>query len=228
MVIKLAALAALGGAGLYLLHRLPRGSAGSAENPEAFGWLGYPATPLTFDRANSEFGGPLDLSFLDTLFPTAPVADTGADRGGSVFDLINGTGSIWDMTRPRGIRNNNPGNIEDSGTNWQGLDEPRNDGRFLRFVDPIYGIRAMARVLDTYATKHNLNTVGGIIQRWAPSHENNSAAYAAFVADRLGVRATDRIDVIERRPELIAAMIEMENGEQPYPSGTIEQGVALA
>lgn len=236
MVTKLAALAALGLGGLYLIQRRQPAPVAGTDNPGAFGWLGFPASPDEFDRANEPWGGPLDLSFLPDLFPSGPVESTEADQGGSVFDLINGTGSIWDMTQPRGIRNNNPGNLEDTGINWHGIAEPRNDGRFLRFTDPVYGIRAMARNLHTYATKHSIDSVGGIINRWAPSHgrfdgssyRNNTGAYAAHVADHLGVRATDKIDVIARRPELIEAMIQFENGEQPYPMALIKQGVALA
>ncbi|NIC03969.1 structural protein [Halomonas sp. DX6] len=132
------------------------------------------------------------------------------------------------MSQPRGIRNNNPGNIEYTGTRWQGLDNPPSDGRFMRFKSPEYGIRALARVLTTYQTKHGLDYIGGIIQRWAPSHENNSAAYAGFVADRLGVRATDRIDVQARMPELVEAIISYENGQQPYSMATINRGVSMA
>lgn len=133
-----------------------------------------------------------------------------------------------DMSQPRGIRNNNPGNIEHGNDNWQGMDDPPSDGRFIRFTSPEYGIRALARVLTTYERKHGLNYIGGIIQRWAPAHENNSAAYAGFVAKRLGVRATDPIDVQARMPELIAAIIEYENGQQPYALATINKGVSMA
>lgn len=131
-------------------------------------------------------------------------------------------------TEPRGIRNNNPGNLEDTGVNWQGLDDPRNDGRFMRFVSPEYGIRAMARVLDTYTNTHGLRTVGDIVNRWAPVHENPTTAYVKHVANALGVGPTQPIDVMARRPELIAAMIYFENGKQPYSLATINQGVAMA
>lgn len=164
---------------------------------------------------------------------------------GEAFDL-----SAWDWTyggpdndggtrmadTPRGIRNNNPGNIEWTGTRWQGLDSPVHDGRFMIFKTPEYGIRAFARTLDTYRSREGIDgygapridTVAEIINRWAPSHENPTNVYAEFVAERLGVSVYDSIDVLDRRPELIAAMIQFENGQQPYSMATISQGIAMA
>ena len=93
---------------------------------------------------------------------------------------------------PRGIRNNNPGNIDyNPSVKWQGLaDPPREpEGRFCRFAAPKWGIRAIARLLITYQDQHDLNTVRGIINRWAPPIENDSDAYVNAVASSLGVDA---------------------------------------
>lgn len=56
---------------------------------------------------------------------------------------------------PRGIRNNNPGNLE-WGDPWQGLDPDgqAQDKRFVVFKDPAMGIRAIARTLITYQDKY--------------------------------------------------------------------------
>lgn len=166
---------------------------------------------------------PLDTNFTDWL----KLPDFGSSWSWS-FSGSNYNHLGDDMSQPRGIRNHNPGNIEYTGTQWQGLADPPHDGRFMRFESPQYGIRAMARVLTTYEQTHGLNYIGGIIQRWAPEHENNSAAYAGFVANKLGIRATDRFDVQARMPELIEAIIQYENGRQPYSLATIRQGVAMA
>lgn len=167
---------------------------------------------------------PLDTDFSQWLaLPEFGSSWEWSGLSNSIENILGG-----DMSQPRGIRNNNPGNIEYTGTRWQGLDNPPSDGRFMRFKSPEYGIRAMARVLSNYDKLHGLDYIGGIIQRWAPSHENNSAAYAGFVADKLGVRATDRIDVQARMPELIAAIIQYENGQQPYALATINRGVSMA
>lgn len=96
--------------------------------------------------------------------------------------------------KPRGIRNNNPGNIE-WGSPWQGL-VPRakaTDPRFCQFTDPASGIRALAVVLLTYYDKRKardgsrIDSVREVIERWAPPSENNTTAYAKQVAAVLNV-----------------------------------------
>jgi len=141
--------------------------------------------------------------------------------------LIMTTGGVAYM-KSRGLRNNNPGNIRDTGTNWDGLDTPRNDGAYLRFVDAKYGIRALAKILHNYQSLHHLNTVRGIINRWAPSVENNTGAYTRDVSDRLGVNADTVINVDASMPELVAAIIHHENGVNPYSTVTIADGIKMA
>jgi hypothetical protein len=135
------------------------------------------------------------------------------------------------MATPRGIRNHNPGNIDHNPrTKWQGLATPPSDGRFCRFVSAAFGIRALARVLITYQDQHDLDTVRGIINRWAPPVENDTAAYVGRVAVALGVGPDDPIDVHQHavmRP-LVAAIIRHENGVQPYTVEQLDEGLRLA
>ncbi len=130
----------------------------------------------------------------------------------------------------RGIRNNNPGNIRENGTKWQGLDLPPSDGTFCRFLEPKWGIRAMARILISYQDKHGLNTIAGIINRWAPPSENNTASYIKHVCAEVGVEPDQQIDVHQYKYAfpLIEVIIEHENGIQPYAALTINDGLRLA
>ena len=132
--------------------------------------------------------------------------------------------------RPRGIRNNNPGNIR-HGANWHGLnpDGRKIDPAFCVFTDSIYGIRALAKVLVNYKKIHGLNTVRQIISRYAPPNENQTA-YIQSVAKQLGVYPDTIIDIEERGvlTVFIKAVIRMENGIQPYSDETIQQGIELA
>ncbi len=133
------------------------------------------------------------------------------------------------MTTPRGIRNNNPGNIVKSGIAWQGkIVGP--DERFETFATPFYGIRALASLLITYDEKHGLNTVRGIINRWAPPIENNTSAYVSVVAAALGVHPDTIIYVrnLDTMRRLVVAIIQHENGQQPYPSGLIGAAIGDA
>ncbi|WP_216638548.1 structural protein [Endozoicomonas arenosclerae] len=127
---------------------------------------------------------------------------------------------------PRGIRNHNPGNIERTGTEWQGMRPIQTDKRFLQFESPEYGVRAMARILASYEGR-GVNTVQGIIHTWAPPHENDTGSYVASVANKLGVLASQPI-YRQQWPTLIAAIIQHENGRQPYPAEVIAAGVAMA
>jgi hypothetical protein len=134
---------------------------------------------------------------------------------------------------PRGIINNNPGNIR-VGDKWQGLAsveemtaEQRKEQAFCVFKSPVWGIRAIARLLINYQDKHNLDNVEKIINRWAPNSENNTAAYVSSV-----VKHTGKFDVDVHKYEdlfsLTEAIIKHENGVQPYDKATIDKALVLA
>lgn len=131
---------------------------------------------------------------------------------------------------PRGIRNNNPGNIR-HGANWHGLnpDGRKIDPAFCVFTDSIYGIRALAKVLVNYKKIYGLNTVRQIISRYAPPNENQTTAYIQSVAKQLGVYPDTIIDIKERGvlTVFIKAVIRMENGIQPYSDEIIQRGIDL-
>lgn len=131
----------------------------------------------------------------------------------------------------RGIRNHNPGNIERRGDPWQGMAEDQSaDPRFIVFREAKWGIRALARVLITYQDRHGLDTVEGIINRWAPPGENKTGAYVAAVARRMGVGRTEKLDLQDYRTlrPLVEAIIHHENGVQPYSGAQIDAGLVLA
>lgn len=126
---------------------------------------------------------------------------------------------------PRGIRNNNPGNIVRSGATWVGMASEQPDSHFVTFDAPEYGIRAMARVLKNYMLG-GYNTVASIINRWAPPVENDTGAYVRSVASSMGVDPNMTIDASYLEP-LIAAIIQHENGQQPYDQSVIALGIQL-
>ena len=85
----------------------------------------------------------------------------------------------------RGIRLRNPGNLEKTQTVWQGEIRPGADERFCEFESLIMGCRALIKTLVTYHTKHGCSTVRSIIERWAPSHENDTESYMEHVASSI-------------------------------------------
>lgn len=135
---------------------------------------------------------------------------------------------------PRGIRNNNPGNIR-LGDAWQGLCSIQQDKSFCQFDDIEHGVRALALVLTKYqkpvAQKgYALNTVYKIIMRWAPPEENDTVAYIAAVAAQMGVSSTDVIDLSNdtNMLNMVKAIIRHENGIQPYADAELIAGIRLA
>ncbi|VVS90782.1 structural protein [Desulfoluna spongiiphila] len=131
------------------------------------------------------------------------------------------------MEATRGIRNNNPGNIR-HGDNWDGLAKVQPDPAFCLFKTPEYGIRAMARVLTNYQRRHGIKTVRGIITRWAPPKENDTAAYVDHVAQVVGVDPDQPLVVTEVLPRLIPVIIKHENGQMPYSDDQIATGIRMA
>jgi len=151
-----------------------------------------------------------------------------------VLELFDGSDVASGM--PRGIRNNNPGNIR-PGENWLGLAETsrmaefqKSETGFCVFVEPEWGLRAMAILLRNYQRLHNLKTPLEIIGRWAPASDNNNvASYASVLAKALGINASDPVDLTQNST-LITAMKALalhENGELPYDHKQFEAALQL-
>lgn len=130
---------------------------------------------------------------------------------------------------PRGIRNNNPGNIKKNDIEWEGLSAIQTDNTFFQFTNPIYGIRALTKILRTYRDKYDLKNIWAIINRYAPPSENDTEAYKNFVTKKTGLSMLKEIDnSVEGYFPVVKAIILMENGEQPYDDEIILQGMHLA
>lgn len=125
------------------------------------------------------------------------------------------------MAEPRGVRLANPGNIR-HGDSWLGLAPKQPDPAFCTFIAPEYGIRAMMVIFGTYA-KRGLNTVGQIINAWAPITENDTKAYIADVRKKLGKDTVTAGDYAA----LAKAIIWHENGQQPYEDAVFAEAQRL-
>lgn len=125
--------------------------------------------------------------------------------------------------KPLGIRNNNAGNIRATGNwqQWQGA-IAENKG-FIVFDTAENGLRALARVLRTYREIYGLNTINQIIDRWAPTNENNTVSYINHVSEVVGVQSWQPLE-LNQYPLLMAAIVKHENGQQPYTNEQIQNG----
>ncbi|UPS62261.1 structural protein [Providencia rettgeri] len=130
---------------------------------------------------------------------------------------------------PRGIRNNNPGNIR-HGDKWRGLHPEQTDKSFCRFIAPEWGYRALFILMRTYERKHKICSIREIINRYAPPVENNTEAYIQRVAKELGVSPDDCLSVMQKDVlfALADAITRVENaGQQPWGIAEFEKGYAL-
>lgn len=113
---------------------------------------------------------------------------------------------------PRGIRNNNPGNIE-----FHRQEGATSDGRFAKFQNPGQGLGALAAQLDIYNTR-GINTISQIVSKWAPANENDTAAYMAAVSKKMGAAPNARLNLRDPNvlSRLMGSIIGQENGYNPY------------
>lgn len=128
----------------------------------------------------------------------------------------------------RGLRNNNPLNIEhNTNNNWQG--QTGSDGRFAQFETPEHGLRAGFKLLQNYEKNGN-NTISKILKRFAPINENNTKQYISFVARKMGISPNDKISMSSQTQarELLKAIISMENGNMPYDDKTMNKSYLMA
>ncbi|MDE1323860.1 structural protein [Vibrio aestuarianus] len=132
-----------------------------------------------------------------------------------------------DTMKIKGLRNNNPGNIRGSNAfKWNG-EIGRDKDDFVIFDKPENGVRAMYKTLMTYRNKYELTSVQGIINRWAPSSENQTGSYIRHVASVLNLSEYEPVP-LAAYPDLIKVIIKHENGVQPYTDKVIYDGIAAA
>ncbi|MGX4748142.1 structural protein [Morganella morganii] len=138
----------------------------------------------------------------------------------------------------RGIRNNNPGNIRHSKSKWQGLAPLQADTQFCTFISVEYGIRALMKLLQTYSKYQGkpgigcgkIDTVEEIIERWAPAADNNHTEnYISRVCKETGFKRHDCLNLHDKKTSvaLAKAIVQVENGKQPYTPEVFEKAFSL-
>jgi len=109
---------------------------------------------------------------------------------------------------PRGIRNNNPGNIADDGTAWQG--KVGSDGKFIIFSDMSWGTRAMATAI-TNMVKGGDGTLDALIRAWSATDQD---AYVANVSQATGIAPTATLTLdVPTLSAIMRAMISQEDAD---------------
>ncbi len=120
------------------------------------------------------------------------------------------------MTPSRGYRNNNPGNLRKGGKPFLGEVKDSTDIDFRQFEKMEYGYRAMFKLLQNYRSM-GVDTIAKIINRYAPTNENNTEAYISAVERSLGIGRDKVLNLSNSLifTGLVAAIAKHENGTAP-------------
>lgn len=138
-----------------------------------------------------------------------------------------------DDTRPRGIRNNNPGNIKfKEGNNWKGkvpFDKNTDENKtFEQFTEYKWGVRAMILLLIIYM-RNGYDTLDKIIRRYTSGDSKSSQdAYITYVSVSAGISPTKILTPTKTNlRELVIAMTHWENNTDAVSKAQFDAGYAL-
>jgi hypothetical protein len=127
------------------------------------------AAGVTADMAAAKAGGE------GSMLPYA-----GVDANGNPLPVTNRTAAA-SGGMPAPLRNNNPGALMPG-------------GQLAQYPDMQTGLAQLDNNLQSYG-KQGVNTLAGVISKWAPPNENNTQAYIQDVSQRLGVKPDQPIDL---------------------------------
>lgn len=124
--------------------------------------------------------------------------------------------AVTNPAAPAGVRNNNPGAMMPG-------------GKLAQYPDMQTGLTALDGNLASYG-KQGVNTISGVISKWAPPNENDTQAYIKDVSQRLGIPANQKIDLSNplQRQALSTAIALHENGPQGVFGGSQSGAPAAA
>lgn len=175
-------------------------------------WLLMPKAAASTGGNNSGGGG---------------TSNDGIPQGGTVPGAPMGdiNESFLGTNNPRGVRNNNPGNIKIGNSAWQGKIPVANntDGVFEQFVSFPYGTRAMIKLLQNYIAQGR-DTPTKIIQFW----DIGNPTYTAYLIAQTGFSANQVLTGDKPTlKKLSQAIARFENGVDILTDSRFETAYAL-
>ncbi|WP_300157050.1 hypothetical protein [Solidesulfovibrio sp.] len=143
----------------------------------------------------------------DTTATAAPAGKTLPQP--SPISFPGGKAPVW-------LRNNNPGNIRASSTSFQSYGTMEE------------GLSAQKDLLLRYQDKHGLNTVTGIVSRYAPPNENKTQEYINTVSKDMGVSPDQPLDLHDPNTlfALQKSMVRVETGRKAALTASNDQELA--
>lgn len=169
-------------------------------------------------------------NFLNSSAGTDTTTEWGKKLHDWVFDktgieLPRGDGY---KSAPRGIRNNNPGNLNYVGQAGATL-EGGEGGRFAVFESMQHGVAALYKQLQLYF-KRGINTLSSIVKTYAPASDNNNVdAYISALTKATGKGANEVLDSGDTATiaRLMKGIVDHENGKGYISSSDIMGGIQL-
>ena len=142
---------------------------------------------------------------------------TAAVGGGSTVTYTNPDGSTTTLSGgSMAWRNNNPGNLVYN-ANTAALGAIGSNNGFAVFPDVSTGSTALAGILNTQT--YQALSVDAAIARYAPSFENNTSAYQAFVTNTLGVSGSTTLSSLSQAQ--MASLQTAIQTQEGYTAGTV-------
>lgn len=181
------------------------------------------ALPLAGGYAAHEALGAADPedrigSWIDQHVPGASFVDNLASKVGL------GRSYAQQSAAPRGIRNNNPLNLEyvpgQAGVTGS-------DGRFGQYGTMADGVAASEQQLLKYQAR-GVDTLAKMVSKWAPPGENDTPKYIANAARWSGLDPEAKVDMHDPvvAGKVITAMARMETGRE-LNQNEVQMGVGL-
>lgn len=98
------------------------------------------------------------------------------------------------MTKvPEGVACNNPFDLMDQGIKWLGRTGSYRG--IVKFKSPVDGVRAGMIDARSKVYHDGLDTPNLFLNKFAPPAQNNTLAYIDFMCKKIGIGATDKIDL---------------------------------
>jgi hypothetical protein len=129
---------------------------------------------------------------------------------------------------PRGIRNNNPGNLNYAGQSGA-IKEGGKGGRFAKFGSMESGIRALGRQLKLYQSR-GINTIDELVNIYAPaSDNNNTSAYKHALSRATNKSRNSPLNLDDQTYfNLVKGIINHENGKGYVTDAQIAKGLGVS
>lgn len=149
-------------------------------------------------------------------------------KTGDADNKYDAYGTKSEKAEPRGIRNNNPGNLNFAGQAGATKEGGKN-GRFAVFESMRDGISALYKQIQLYFSR-GVNTIESVVNKYAPADDNNNVqAYIKQLVGATGKQADEKLsgEDTETVFKLIRGIINHENGKGYVSDPDILSGIQV-